>query len=160
MALIVVDVGKKMVGRLRPHFLTVCQPDYSKFNCSLGYITADVCTNPDCEKIAEARLSFPSGHAAVSGFVSLVTALYIEHVLRVPSLLKPLVQYILICIGLAGALSRIPDYYHHWSDVLIGLLIGWLHALYVVYYLLRLREKEKESCGEMVRSNGNSIDLV
>lgn len=143
MTLIVVDIGKKLIGRLRPHFLTVCQPDTNLYNCTDGYITADVCTNPDIAVVAEARLSFPSGHAAMSAFVAVVLALYIEYTVKVGSLFKPLVQYMLLCVGLAGALSRIPDYYHHWSDVLVGLFIGVAHALYTVFYLLKLQDEKK-----------------
>lgn len=41
---LVTDIAKYSVGRLRPNFIDVCQPDLSMFNCSDGYITADVCT--------------------------------------------------------------------------------------------------------------------
>ena len=49
------QLGKVMVGRLRPHFLAVCKPNYSLFNCSDGFITADYCTGLPKE-IKEARL--------------------------------------------------------------------------------------------------------
>ena len=48
------QMGKLTIGRLRPHFLSVCKPDYSRFNCSDGYIVADVCTG-DPHLISEAR---------------------------------------------------------------------------------------------------------
>lgn len=49
------DIGKYSIGRLRPHFLSVCKPDSTKYNCASGYITADVCTG-DESLIREARL--------------------------------------------------------------------------------------------------------
>ncbi len=54
------DITKYSVGRLRPHFLTVCAPDYTLFNCTdaqrhMQYITQDVCTG-DSHLIKEARL--------------------------------------------------------------------------------------------------------
>ena len=52
---LITDIAKYSVGRLRPHFLDVCKPDYSKFNCTDGYITADVCTG-DAYLIKHARL--------------------------------------------------------------------------------------------------------
>lgn len=55
MTMIVVGVGKKMLGRLRPHFLQLCKPNYHQFNCTDGYITNYVCTSGDVKAIAEAR---------------------------------------------------------------------------------------------------------
>lgn len=42
------DIAKYSIGRLRPHFLDVCRPDWSKINCTGGnYIEDFVCTgNP------------------------------------------------------------------------------------------------------------------
>ena len=69
----ITDVGKYMIGRLRPHFLDVCKPDWSKFNCTDArgnyvFIVDDVCTVAAGTKMAkESRLSFPSGHSSFSG---------------------------------------------------------------------------------------------
>lgn len=49
------DIAKVSVGRMRPHFLDVCKPDYSKINCSLGYITNYTCLG-EASKVQEARL--------------------------------------------------------------------------------------------------------
>lgn len=50
------DAGKLLIGRLRPYFLAVCKPDFSKVNCSAGkFITEDICTG-DKKQITEARL--------------------------------------------------------------------------------------------------------
>lgn len=48
------DIAKVSVGRLRPHFLDVCKPDFSTINCSLGYITEYTCQG-DYSKVQEAR---------------------------------------------------------------------------------------------------------
>ncbi len=50
------ELGKMMVGRLRPHFLAVCKPNYSLFNCTDGFITVDYCTGV-AKQIVEARLA-------------------------------------------------------------------------------------------------------
>jgi len=47
-------------------------------------------------------------------------------------LLKPLVQFFAFVGGVAVCLTRISDYFHHWSDVLAGYIIGLLLAYYVV----------------------------
>lgn len=49
------DIAKVSVGRMRPHFLDVCDPDYSTINCSLGYITEYTCRGKESE-VQEARL--------------------------------------------------------------------------------------------------------
>lgn len=39
------DIAKYSIGRLRPHFLDVCKPDWKLINCSLGvYIEEFTCT--------------------------------------------------------------------------------------------------------------------
>ena len=48
------DIAKVSVGRLRPHFLAVCNPDFSTINCSLGYITDYQCQGTD-NRVQEAR---------------------------------------------------------------------------------------------------------
>lgn len=42
--LLICQVTAIFTGRLRPHFLAVCKPNTTLFNCSDGYITQDVCT--------------------------------------------------------------------------------------------------------------------
>uniref|UniRef100_A0A3Q3IVN7 Phosphatidic acid phosphatase type 2/haloperoxidase domain-containing protein n=1 Tax=Monopterus albus TaxID=43700 RepID=A0A3Q3IVN7_MONAL len=51
------DIAKVSVGRMRPHFLDVCKPDFSAINCSLGYITDYQCQGPD-SRVQEARKYF------------------------------------------------------------------------------------------------------
>nr|XP_009928743.1 PREDICTED: lipid phosphate phosphohydrolase 1-like [Haliaeetus albicilla] len=48
------DIAKYSIGRLRPHFLAVCQPDWTRINCSLGYIENFSCQG-DKAKINEGR---------------------------------------------------------------------------------------------------------
>lgn len=56
---------KYSVGRLRPHFLDVCQPDTT--DCVANtYVDTYVCLGTDAKKLKDARLSFFSGHCATS----------------------------------------------------------------------------------------------
>lgn len=48
------DIAKYSVGRLRPHFLDICDPDWAKINCSDGYIENYVCRG-DAQKVKEGR---------------------------------------------------------------------------------------------------------
>ena len=75
----VTDVGKYTVGRLRPHFLSICKAPPSVFiNCSHNFIVDDVCTG-DPDLLREGRLSFPSGHASFSGIFE-KTILFIKYI--------------------------------------------------------------------------------
>uniref|UniRef100_UPI00398E8364 phospholipid phosphatase 3 isoform X3 n=1 Tax=Pristiophorus japonicus TaxID=55135 RepID=UPI00398E8364 len=71
------DIAKVSVGRLRPHFLDICNPNFSTINCSLGYIVNFECRGNE-SKVQEARKSFFSGHASFS----LYTMLYLAKAFR------------------------------------------------------------------------------
>ena len=49
------DIGKYGVGRLRPHFFSVCHLNMSMIDCKKGYIEDYECTG-DADQIREVRL--------------------------------------------------------------------------------------------------------
>ena len=58
--LLLTDAAKFMIGRLRPHFVSVCQPDWSKFNCTdaygaPAYIQDIPCLGTDEHMLTDAR---------------------------------------------------------------------------------------------------------
>ncbi|KAK0170191.1 hypothetical protein PV328_010781 [Microctonus aethiopoides] len=129
------DVAKYTVGRLRPHFFDVCEPD---IDCSLPenhhvYIENFTCTSERFDERAkkEARLSFPSGHSSFSTYVVIFLVLYIQMRMawRSSKLLKHFLQFICLMLAWFTAMSRISNYKHHWSDVLCGILIGIIVSL-------------------------------
>jgi len=75
-------IFKKIGGRLRPDFLTVCQPDYAlieqqynHYNLSseISYgprnlFNSSICTAPEKEVLKE-RTSFPSSHTYSKNFI-------------------------------------------------------------------------------------------
>lgn len=141
----VTDIGKYTVGRLRPHFLSICQAPSSVFlNCSHTYITDDVCTG-DPGLLREGRLSFPSGHASFSAYAVTFTILYMEIMINFPHsrFLKFSLQLLIAQLGVLCGLSRISDYKHHWSDVLTGLLLGSLIAVLMIDRVLGMFHKGK-----------------
>lgn len=134
---VVTNVIKLCVGRPRPDFIYRCWPDGV---IPRGGLQASPlpCTG-DQDDVKEGRKSFPSGHSSFSfvtwGFVFLYLSGKIgtfrccsspgpsHHLLLLLStLLAPLVV----------ALSRTADYHHHWQDVLVGSIIGFVTA-WVVY---------------------------
>uniref|UniRef100_A0AAY5JWD9 Phospholipid phosphatase 3 n=1 Tax=Esox lucius TaxID=8010 RepID=A0AAY5JWD9_ESOLU len=130
------DIAKVSVGRMRPHFLDVCKPDWSTINCSEGYITSYTCTGPE-SKVQEARKSFFSGHASFSMFTMLYLAFYLQSrfTWRGARLLRPLLQFTLLMMAFYTGLSRVSDHKHHPTDVLAGFVQGALVAYCIVFYV-------------------------
>ncbi|XP_077360417.1 phospholipid phosphatase 3-like [Festucalex cinctus] len=130
------DIAKVSVGRLRPHFLDVCKPDFTTINCSLGYITDYQCQGPE-SRVQEARKSFFSGHASFSMYTMLYLVFYLQsrftwHGAR---LLRPLTQFTLIMMSFYTGLSRVSDHKHHPTDVLAGFVQGALVAYCIVFFV-------------------------
>ncbi|ELT92775.1 hypothetical protein CAPTEDRAFT_228043 [Capitella teleta] len=128
----ITNIGKFTIGRLRPHYLDICQPNYSRFSCvdanNLAvYVTeTDLCTGEDTYRIEQARLSFPSGHSSMSTYAALYTIFYLQYRLthRDMRLVRCLLQSVLAYMAIYTCLSRVSDNKHHWSDVLAGAIIG------------------------------------
>lgn len=83
--MLLTEIGKKEIGRLRPHFMSICKPDLSKFNCTTKTETGSVynqistggsfCTGDEAA-ITEARLSNSlSFYAYVSGTLTVKSAI-------------------------------------------------------------------------------------
>nr|XP_056704307.1 phospholipid phosphatase 1 isoform X2 [Euleptes europaea] len=130
------DIAKYSIGRLRPHFVAICNPDWRQINCSSGYIENFHCLG-DKVKVNEGRLSFYSGHSSFSMYCMLFLALYLQARMRGDwaRLLRPTVQFGLIASSIYVGLSRVSDYKHHWSDVLTGLIQGAVVAVLIVAYV-------------------------
>ncbi|KFD73100.1 hypothetical protein M514_04884 [Trichuris suis] len=140
------DIGKYVIGRLRPHFLDVCQPNVGYTTCSgHHYISEFTCSTSDMDLIKDARLSFPSGHSSLSAYAMLFTVIYVQSRLSwhiFSHLVKPFIQFLLLCIAFAVALSRVSDFKHHWSDVLTGLFIGSTIAILLTIFVMEIFELE------------------
>ncbi|XP_008305329.1 phospholipid phosphatase 3 isoform X2 [Cynoglossus semilaevis] len=130
------DIAKVSVGRMRPHFIDVCRPDFSTIDCSLGYITNYTCTGNESD-VQEARKSFFSGHASFSMFTMLYLAFYLQSrfTWRGARLLRPLLQFTLLMMAFYTGLSRVSDHKHHPTDVLAGFVQGALVAYCIVFYV-------------------------
>ncbi|XP_039591933.1 phospholipid phosphatase 3 [Polypterus senegalus] len=140
------DIAKVSVGRLRPHFLAVCDPDFSMFNCSAGYIEKYQCRGEE-SKVQEARKSFFSGHASFSMYTMLYLVFYLQSrfTWRGARLLRPLLQFTLIMMAFYTGLSRVSDHKHHPTDVLAGFAQGALVAYCIVFYVSDLFKPHKTS---------------
>ncbi|KAH8401860.1 hypothetical protein KR009_008272, partial [Drosophila setifemur] len=145
------DIAKYSIGRLRPHFMAVCQPmmpDGSTCDSAINagkYIQEFTCqgVGSSARMLKEMRLSFPSGHSSFTFFAMVYLALYLQARMtwKGSKLLRHLLQFVFIMVAWYTALSRVSDYKHHWSDVLAGSLIGSLCALVVANFVSDLFQK-------------------
>ena len=89
--LLFTEIAKYSIGRLRPHFLTVCNPEYTEELCrdpNSPEYTRFVIENQDeiCrlenghteKQLKEARLSFLSGHSSFSFFCATFMIVYLQ----------------------------------------------------------------------------------
>ncbi|PAV70117.1 hypothetical protein WR25_09686 [Diploscapter pachys] len=122
------EIIKCRVGRLRPHFLAACRPDWSKMDCKTdpnSVIPPEevICLNPDVRRIRTARASFPSGHTAAAALCWLFMSIYL---IRMASATRN--RYVIWMRNVLittftiwtffVAVTRVTDYWHHPTDVL------------------------------------------
>jgi len=142
---LITDTAKYSIGRLRPHFIDVCNPNISCGINTYQYITNYRCMNTDVKKIKDSRLSFMSGHASFSAFCMTYAVFYIQHKLdKRAGLVKKLIQFALLYLAIYTGFTRISDYKHHWSDVLVGWLQGTTVAILISIYVAKLHQKRQD----------------
>ncbi|XP_023339512.1 phospholipid phosphatase 1 [Eurytemora carolleeae] len=142
---LITDICKYSIGRLRPHFLSLCNPNLTLDEATCGtplepkYITDFACSGSDLfpsepeylDRVRDSRLSFLSGHASLSAYSMLFAIIYIQRKLtnRNYRLVKPLIQVGCSLFAIYTSLSRISDYKHHPEDVIGGAVLGSLVAV-------------------------------
>ncbi|ESO10396.1 hypothetical protein HELRODRAFT_186273 [Helobdella robusta] len=144
----IVNIGKYSIGRLRPHFLSLCNPDYSQLNCTVPGLISDIyvyvesytCVDEKSRNAVDSRLSFPSGHSSFSAFIAVYLCIYLQarFTWRGAALLKHLCQAALIYGAYYVCLSRVSDNKHHPTDVLAGAFIGCFIAALVGIHTTKL----------------------
>ncbi|KAK3857543.1 hypothetical protein Pcinc_036214 [Petrolisthes cinctipes] len=132
-----IQTAKHTIGRLRPHFLEICQPEWSKIDCKnhqYDYIDPIQCTSTNKRDMKEARMSFPSGHTSFSAFTMVFYVVYLEkcHMNRIPIRVLRLVQVVCLTAAFYISLSRFTDNMHHWEDVMFGFMLGTTVAIVIV----------------------------
>ncbi|XP_026107340.1 phospholipid phosphatase 2 [Carassius auratus] len=139
------DMAKYTIGRLRPNFMAVCAPEVCK-----GYVLVINCTG-NLRNVTESRLSFYSGHSSFGMYCMLFLALYVQA--RMASkwarLLRPTIQFFLVAFAIYVGYTRVSDYKHHWSDVVVGLLQGALVAVLTVRYISDFFKERPPLCPDV-----------
>ncbi|XP_029285991.1 phospholipid phosphatase 2b [Cottoperca gobio] len=136
------DLAKFTIGRPRPNFMAVCVPKV----CT-GYMQEINCTGKP-QDVTESRLSFYSGHSSFGMYCMLFLALYVQArlVAKWARLLRPTIQFFLVAFAVYVGYTRVSDYKHHWSDVLVGLLQGALVAVLNVRFVSDFFKKRPSRC--------------
>ena len=153
--ILLTDTIKYTTGKLRPHFLTVCNPEYNNicFDEDAYYIDGsgddeeellhefyqkyvnetNICSLEKTEALNEARLSFLSGHASFSFYFATFLIHFMnentKH-LKWSSKIVPFIQLLIILLATWISITRITDFYHHPSDVFCGACTGISIAFY------------------------------
>ncbi|XP_037934183.1 putative phosphatidate phosphatase [Teleopsis dalmanni] len=151
-----IELAKNVVGRLRPHFYTACQPriasDLSTCEDSQNqgkFVEQYFCTNRNLSsrQIRELHVSFPSAHSGLSFYSMIFLAFYLHAVWKgrgINRALRHILQFLLLMPAWLISLSRVTDYWHHWSDVLAGMLLGITYAVITALYVGRMLHKNYE----------------
>ncbi|XP_071943387.1 putative phosphatidate phosphatase [Antedon mediterranea] len=134
--LFVLNIGtalKHVSGVPRPYYNAVCQPKVKLLEQE-HYIAVNddvICENT---KYHEAIRSFPSLHAGVAFYFFVYLSCYYESrwTLKKFVLLKPMLQGLMFLGAIFTSCSRITEYKHHVSDVIVGSALGILSALFVI----------------------------
>lgn len=157
--LLFTELSKYTIGRLRPHFLTLCRPKFTPELCEdppgSGYQRFVIQSEDEiCEglisgevtkkQLHEARLSFLSGHSSFSFYCGMFLIVYLQArlsnfprhqstwvkvVYRILKVLRPFIQFAMIILAFWISLTRISDYFHHPMDVLTGAVVGMSFAV-------------------------------
>jgi len=128
---------KESIGRPRPDFYKRCFPDGIQILDAQGYWK---CHPTNESAVREGRKSFPSGHSSWSMSSLAYLSFFLMGKMQVFSgiahLWKLIISWLPIFLAVAVGVTRINDYWHHWTDVVTGLTLGFIIALivYVQFY--------------------------
>lgn len=143
--LLLTEIGKRWVGRLRPCFLSICNPDLSSITCTTNGVYNTISTGgsfcqTSAKTVQDARFSWPSGHSSFSFYCMIFLILYLEARLRLLKLryFKALLQMAAAITAFLTSISRISDYKHRFSDVVSGACLGTAVALFTTLVLGRV----------------------
>ncbi|KAI1712446.1 PAP2 superfamily domain-containing protein [Ditylenchus destructor] len=130
---------KNSTGRLRPHFLEVCQPnvDYRNCNSTAYFYDYECLHSDDTEQLINSRLSFFSGHTSAAFYIATFFIIYMHaRVARFEISWMPMFTVFytaLFAVATLVGVTRIVDNKHHSSDVIVGGIVGMAMAVAMLY---------------------------
>ncbi|XP_034411197.1 phospholipid phosphatase-related protein type 5a [Cyclopterus lumpus] len=142
---IFVNTGQLVTGCLAPHFLSVCQPNYTALGCldTPHFISQSEACSGDPDDVMRARKTFPSKEAALSLYTAVYLAMYVMSCIgsRGGRLTGPLLSLSLVSLALLTGINRVAEYRNHWSDVIAGQSIGGATAVFLVVFVVQYFKK-------------------
>ena len=167
LCMLITDVSKFSLGRLRPHFLAVCNPNleevcyqientyievedsdysYTEVHHQKYVIENNTCTGNN-DLLKEARLSFVSGHSSISFYTATFLIIFMTKYIKL-WFLRTLLQLAHFILAFWISITRINDYMHHPEDVIMGSIIGIACAYIIMFmeeYSVQNVGKQKDS---------------
>ncbi|QPG75594.1 hypothetical protein FOA43_002951 [Brettanomyces nanus] len=127
-----VDTLKNWIGRCRPDFLARCIPAKDALPDTL-YYAKEICTTTDKPLLLDGFRTTPSGHASISfACFGYLTMWMMGQLLGCSCNYVGAWRFLVSCLpslfASYVAFSRTQDYRHHFVDVVLGSLMGWLVA--------------------------------
>jgi membrane-associated phospholipid phosphatase len=162
LAMFTTTVAKKIAGRPRPCFYAMC-----------GWVSNSTAGSGTCTaaRLAqwESRQSFPSGHSSLSmaglGFLGMYLLEKCEQLQRPPRFLTVLQLHaaqlcalVPFAVAMWVAISRTVDYWHHYSDVIAGAVLGFGIARVCFSQRGRFRSMLVEEQKRDTRETSDSVD--
>lgn len=125
---------KNWIGRLRPDFLSRCEPKEGLPKDTL-FNAIDACTTQNTERLLEGFRTTPSGHSSesFSGLGYLYLWLSGQLITGYPQtgIWRKIVSFLPVLGAMLIALSRTQDYRHHFIDVFIGSIVGSFFGYFI-----------------------------
>ena len=153
LCMLITDVSKFSLGRLRPHFLAVCNPNleevcyqiedtfievedsdysYTEVHHQKYVIENNTCTGNN-DLLREARLSFVSGHSSISFYTATFLIIFMTKYIKL-WFLRTLLQLAHFILAFWISITRINDYMHHPEDVIMGSITG-IACAYIIMFM-------------------------
>ncbi|CAG9536287.1 unnamed protein product [Cercopithifilaria johnstoni] len=127
----IMEVLKCTFARLRPHYLSVCQPNWEQINCNdpNTYIENANCLGTNMHRIRVGRQSFPSGHTSAAVLFFLFLYFYLKGIVNATrSKLLRIIRFMVLLISGAWTVlvmtTRVTDNWHYPTDVLGGIILA------------------------------------
>eukprot|EP00934_Nitzschia_sp_Nitz4_P005738 Nitzschia sp. Nitz4//scaffold11_size288233//111000//111975//NITZ4_000764-RA/size288233-augustus-gene-0.131-mRNA-1//-1//CDS//3329534044//5728//frame0 len=112
------QILKLVIQRRRPSFYDLCGFDVATLKCTASL-----------DKIREANFSFPSGHSSLTNCTMTFLVWYLGGKLAKNSVSSSRNFFLIACLcwgwSIFVATSRLVDHWHHYADVLAGLVLGF-----------------------------------
>lgn len=162
---VITQFSKVTVGRPRPDIIDRCQPPAGSVDPPFGLTNASICTQTDQVILIDGFRSFPSGHSSMSaaglGFFAFYLAGKLHLFDRRGYALKAWISITPLFAAVLVAISRTMDYRHHWSDVTVGLILGFITAYfsYRQYYPGLASQHTHRPFGPRVEQESNHLPL-